>query len=102
MAVVSAGEAQAPTPLEKVAVVGVNSGPAKPGSHPVPSVNQRTPMKSEQIQAMIVFILVILGCVGWIMNIVKMAATNDLLTGLFVVRVVGVFVAPLGAVLGYF
>lgn len=41
--------------------------------------------------------------IGWVMNIVTIAGSsfNDI-TGILVLRVIGVFVAPLGAVLGYF
>ena len=47
----------------------------------------------------------IIGIGGWIANIVKLAIMvlhNDLITTLFVARVVGLFFAPLGAVLGFF
>lgn len=38
--------------------------------------------------------------VGWIWNIVKIfEETND---GMFLVRIIGVFFAPLGALLGFF
>jgi hypothetical protein len=40
--------------------------------------------------------------IGWILNIVTLAQSSfDVLTGMLVLRVVGIFVAPLGAVLGY-
>lgn len=43
------------------------------------------------------------GLVGWVMNIIDLVgmsfAGNE---GLFVLRVIGIFVAPLGGVLGYF
>ncbi|MFE1574392.1 hypothetical protein ACFIQG_21760 [Comamonas odontotermitis] len=46
--------------------------------------------------------LAIAGVVGWIWNIVKIINTGfDVFTGLLIARVVGVFLAPLGAVLGY-
>lgn len=39
---------------------------------------------------------------GWIMNIMTIWNTYDLpLTGKFVLRVIGVFVFPIGGVLGY-
>lgn len=50
------------------------------------------------------FVLIMLGCIGWIMNIVKIVwaiQANDL-TAMFVARVVGAFIAPIGAVLGFF
>lgn len=41
--------------------------------------------------------------VGWIMNIVDLVHTSfDPLTALAVLRVVGIFIPPLGAVLGIF
>lgn len=40
---------------------------------------------------------------GWIMNIVTIVNAGSIeLTGLMVLRFIGVIVAPLGAVLGYF
>lgn len=39
---------------------------------------------------------------GWIMNIVTIAHSNfNDLTGLLILRLVGIFIAPLGVVLGY-
>lgn len=39
---------------------------------------------------------------GWIMNIIIIANSNfSELTGLLILRVVGIFVAPLGVILGY-
>lgn len=48
--------------------------------------------------------IVIAGIVGWVMNIVQivgLALADAPLNTLFVVKVIGVFLAPLGAVLGY-
>lgn len=43
------------------------------------------------------------GLFGWVWNIVKIIGSCcDPLTGMLVMRIIGVFVAPLGAVLGYF
>ncbi len=40
---------------------------------------------------------------GWVMNIIKITQSfGDVLTGMFIARCIGVFVAPLGAVLGWF
>ncbi len=47
-------------------------------------------------------IVLIIG-VGWAINIVELSKMSfDPLTGLAVLRVIGVFIPPLGAVLGYF
>jgi hypothetical protein len=41
--------------------------------------------------------------VGWIMNLVTIFNTAHVeLTGMFILRIVGIFVAPIGGVLGYF
>lgn len=47
-------------------------------------------------------ILALAGVGGWIANIVKLVGSNfEPLTGMVVARAIGIFVAPLGAVLGY-
>jgi hypothetical protein len=54
--------------------------------------------------AMVLLIIAfaVLGIGGWVANIVKMIGSGfDPLTGLVIGRVIGVFVAPLGAVLGF-
>jgi len=39
---------------------------------------------------------------GWVLNIIAIAHANfNDITGLLVLRIIGVFVAPLGAILGY-
>lgn len=51
------------------------------------------------------FLAVIAGIIGWIMNIWKIIDSGFVLAewgGMQVARVIGVFVAPLGAVLGWF
>lgn len=51
-----------------------------------------------------VFFLVIIPAAigGWIWNIVKLIAmTFDPITGLLVVRIIGIFVPPVGAIVGY-
>lgn len=53
------------------------------------------------IAAYAVVVLVIL--VGWVMNIIAVVPMSfDPLTGMAVLRVLGIIVPPLGAVLGYF
>jgi hypothetical protein len=41
------------------------------------------------------------GVFGWVFNIVAIARAETI-TGLVVLRIVGIFIAPLGAVLGWF
>lgn len=38
---------------------------------------------------------------GWVWNIIDLVHMTGGITGIFVVRVVGIFVVPLGAVLGF-
>ena len=57
----------------------------------------------EMVMALFIGVVVIGGGIGWIWNIIKLAGmTFDVLTGLLVLRVVGIFVVPLGMVVGYF
>lgn len=47
----------------------------------------------------------LLGLVGWVSNVIKLATTGLAISewgGLEVARVIGIFLAPLGAVLGWF
>lgn len=52
---------------------------------------------------MMIYVAVILaGVYGWVNNILIIAHSDFVhLTGMFVLRCIGVFVAPLGAVLGF-
>jgi hypothetical protein len=54
------------------------------------------------VPSLLVIVVAILGFVGWVMNIMTIAGSsfNDL-TGLLILRVVGIFIAPMGAVLGW-
>lgn len=47
-------------------------------------------------------LLALIGGAGWVWNIVKIVQSGfDVITGMFIARCIGVFVAPLGAVLGF-
>ncbi len=51
--------------------------------------------------ALLAFIVLMIG--GWIANIVKFFGMLDgEVTAMFIARVIGVFVAPLGSLLGFF
>ena len=54
-------------------------------------------------QLALVFVIVALvGAWGWISNIIKLASMDfGGVTGMLVLRAIGVFVAPLGVVLGF-
>lgn len=54
------------------------------------------------IVAIFVMAIVLVSAYGWIENIVKaFHMLSAPVTGMFIARAVGVFVVPLGAVLGY-
>ena len=39
---------------------------------------------------------------GWLMNIIKVVELADqVITGMFILRLIGILLAPLGAILGY-
>lgn len=51
----------------------------------------------------LVFVMAILPIYGWINNIIIICNSNfDHITGMLVCRICGVFVAPLGCILGLF
>ena len=61
-----------------------------------------TKQKGFTLLEMIVVFVLLFGVGGWIANIVKIfAILNEPITGMFILRIVGVFAAPVGAVLGY-
>jgi hypothetical protein len=54
------------------------------------------------ITELLVVVLLVAGAGGWIANIVKLVAMNmDHITGMLLVRAVGIFVVPLGVVMGF-
>ncbi len=60
-----------------------------------------------KVFSLVVFFAWVAGVIGWIMNIsavIGMLWVNGpiTVTGMLVLRIVGIFLAPLGAVLGYF
>ena len=47
--------------------------------------------------------LIIAGGIGWVWNIIKVVGMSlDPITGLLIVRAIGIFVFPVGMVVGYF
>lgn len=47
--------------------------------------------------------IVLAAAVGWVWNIVKlMEMTFDPITGMIVVRIIGIFIVPLGCIVGWF
>lgn len=58
---------------------------------------------SGSVIALLLYLTLLVAFVsGWIMNIMAVAGSSfDTITGMLVLRVVGIFIAPLGAVLGW-
>lgn len=46
------------------------------------------------------FFILVVGFCGWVANIVKLVGA-DVFSGMEIARAIGIFVAPLGAVLGF-
>jgi hypothetical protein len=59
------------------------------------------PIKLTDYQSISVLILLVAAFSGWIANIIKLVHL-DVFSGEMVARAIGVFVAPLGAILGFF
>lgn len=57
-------------------------------------------MKDSDWGAFIWLGLIILGGIGWVLNIVEIAYA-DIVNGFVILRVVGIFMFPLGAILGW-
>lgn len=59
-------------------------------------------MKKRFIISGLVLAVALAGVYGWIMNIVSIWNSGfDVLNGMLIARCIGVFVAPLGSVLGF-
>ncbi|HET8688447.1 MAG TPA: hypothetical protein VFM18_17690 [Methanosarcina sp.] len=59
-------------------------------------------MKGITVAGFIIFTIWLAAIVGWINNIVVIFHTaSDPITGVFILRIAGIFLAPLGAILGY-
>lgn len=52
------------------------------------------------VAGLVALALIVLSFYGWVNNILQLADATGV-TGMVVLRVIGVFVAPLGVVLGY-
>ena len=58
-------------------------------------------MKKDLFVTILAISLVALAFAGWIMNITAIIHSSGL-TGMVIARIIGVFMFPIGAVLGYF
>lgn len=59
--------------------------------------------RNKDITILLIWFTMVAACiVGWIMNIVAIAHTGFAdMSGMLILRVVGIFMMPLGAILGY-
>ena len=46
-------------------------------------------------------ILAIAGVIGWLINIAKLVGGDMVITGEFILRIIGIFAFPLGGIMGY-
>ena len=64
---------------------------------------QQMGFTATELIIVIVGLLAIFGAWGWVWNIVKIVGSDFAqITGMLVMRIVGIFIAPLGAILGFF
>lgn len=47
-------------------------------------------------------VIMLAGVFGWVNNIITLFGMSDVWTGEGILRVAGIFMAPLGAIMGYF
>lgn len=59
--------------------------------------------KKNSVILLLVYLLVVaVCCIGWIMNIINLFNTKNLeISGVIILQIVGIFLAPLGVVMGY-
>lgn len=54
------------------------------------------------VGAISILVLVVAAVIGWVLNLIAIAHSEFVpITGLLVLRIVGIFIGPIGAVLGY-
>lgn len=99
--------------IGKILSIGTNTSTAPADMRPAPrehvATNKENHMKkqlgftvTELLLVLFFGFLALAGGVGWVWNIVKLVdMTLDPITGLLIVRVIGIFIPPLGAVVGY-
>lgn len=65
-------------------------------------MNKQSGYTLPEVMIVVWLLAIAAGGIGWIWNIVKLCAmTFDPLTGLLVVRAIGIIVFPVGMVVGY-
>jgi hypothetical protein len=65
--------------------------------------NNQSGFTLPELMIFVYFLVVICAIIGWIANIVRLAGCNfDVIGAEIVLRIVGIFLAPMGAILGFF
>ncbi len=65
--------------------------------------NQQRGYTASELLSLVGLLIILAGVGGWVANIVKLIGMDfEPITTLLVCRVAGIFVPPLGAVLGFF
>jgi len=68
-----------------------------------PSTKERRIMRSVSLLGLLWLVLWIAGIIGWVLNIIDIFhMAHPLDSGFGILRIVGIFVAPLGSILGLF
>lgn len=56
-----------------------------------------------ELLSVVMFAVVAVGAWGWVWNILKIVESDfGSITGMLVIRLIGIFVAPLGSIVGFF
>jgi hypothetical protein len=58
--------------------------------------------RGNAVISLLVIVSGVLGLTGWVMNIIDIFRSADGVTGELALRIAGIFIVPLGAILGYF
>jgi hypothetical protein len=59
-------------------------------------------MNRREVAGVIILLTLAFGFIGWVLNIIAIFNSGYLPTGELILRVVGIFIAPLGAIMGLF
>ena len=63
--------------------------------------NQKSFTLTELLVVVVWILIVFVSAWGWVWNIIKLVDMDSGVTGLFVLRIIGIFLAPLGVVVGF-
>lgn len=78
-----------------------NNPPTQPSNRFTMAIKIKT---TSTFGALVIVATILAMAAGWCMNIYTIATSPEIfpLTGMMILRIVGIFVAPLGGVIGYF